>query len=80
MKATRNQLKMTRYGYISDSGDRLGSAEPTVSKTSITTPENSVAEKARLCRAQTLGYSNKWPVHTRLACLGGGGSALPPPP
>ena len=76
MKAT----EMTRYGYISDIGDRLGSAEPRVSKTSSTTPENSVAEKAGLCRAQTLGYNNKGPVHSRLACLGGGVCIATPPP
>ena len=50
--ALRKGQKMTKRGYISGTGDRLGSAGPTVTKTSITTPQNSMSDKAGLCKAQ----------------------------
>ena len=61
---------MTRRGKISRSGDKLGSAGPRVTRTSNTTPQNSVSDKAGLCRAH-LGYNNNRGVHIKLGCRGG---------
>ena len=47
--------KMTRWGYISGNGDTLGSAGPTVTRTSNTTPQNCVSVKTGLSEPQTFG-------------------------
>ena len=53
--ALTKEHQMTRWGYISGSGESLGSEGAKVTTNSNTTPQNSLSGKAGLCRAQTLG-------------------------
>ena len=71
--ALREEKKMTRWGYISGSGDRPGSRGSGVTRTSNKTPQSSKSEKVGSAEPRRLGYSNTRGVHIKLACLGGRG-------
>ena len=64
--ALREKHKMPKCGYILGNGDRQGSAGPKATRTSNTTPHNSVSDKAGLAEPRHSGECNNRGVHIKM--------------